>query len=43
MTPEEQRLDESHRRTKHWKRWGPYLAELRAIQVVRQARITEIR
>jgi hypothetical protein len=27
MTPEEQRLDESHRRTKHWKRWGPYLAE----------------
>src|ERR1039457_6793974 len=27
MTPEEQRLDESHRRTKHWKRWGPYLSE----------------
>ncbi len=27
MTPEEQRLDESHRRTKHWKRWGPYLGE----------------
>jgi len=27
MTPEEQRLDESHQRTKHWKRWGPYLAE----------------
>src|SRR6202521_2414381 len=26
MTPEEQRLDESHQRTKHWKRWGPYLA-----------------
>src|SRR5579862_1149602 len=27
MTPEEQRLDESHHRTKHWKRWGPYLSE----------------
>jgi len=27
MTPEEQRLDESHLRTKHWKRWGPYLSE----------------
>jgi hypothetical protein len=27
MTAEEQRLDESHQRTKHWKRWGPYLAE----------------
>jgi hypothetical protein len=27
MTPEEQRLDESHRRIKHWKRWGPYLSE----------------
>jgi hypothetical protein len=27
MTPEEQRLEESHQRTKHWKRWGPYLAE----------------
>src|SRR6202046_1890352 len=27
MTPEEQRLDESHQRTKHWKRWGPYLSE----------------
>jgi Glycosyl hydrolase family 63 C-terminal domain len=27
MTAEEKRLDESHRRTKHWKRWGPYLAE----------------
>jgi len=27
MTPEEKRLDESHQRTKHWKRWGPYLGE----------------
>src|ERR1700682_1630628 len=27
MTPEEQRLAESHQRTKHWKRWGPYLSE----------------
>ncbi len=27
MTPEEQRLEESHLHTKHWKRWGPYLAE----------------
>src|SRR5260370_12980257 len=27
MTPEEKRLDESQRRTQHWKRWGPYLAE----------------
>ena len=27
MTPEEQRLDESQRRVKHWKRWGPYLSE----------------
>jgi hypothetical protein len=27
MTAEEQRLDESHLRTKHWKRWGPYLSE----------------
>ena len=27
MTPEEQRLEESHQRIKHWKRWGPYLAE----------------
>jgi glycogen debranching enzyme len=27
MTAEEQRLDESAQRTKHWKRWGPYLAE----------------
>jgi hypothetical protein len=27
MTAEEKRLDESHQRTRHWKRWGPYLAE----------------
>jgi hypothetical protein len=27
MTPEEQRLEESHHRTRHWKRWGPYLSE----------------
>jgi hypothetical protein len=27
MTPEEKRLDESHQRTRHWKRWGPYLGE----------------
>src|SRR5882724_904047 len=27
MTAEEKRLDDSHQRTKHWKRWGPYLAE----------------
>ncbi|MGH9645830.1 MAG: MGH1-like glycoside hydrolase domain-containing protein, partial [Bryobacteraceae bacterium] len=27
MTPEEQRLNESHQHTKHWKRWGPYLSE----------------
>ena len=24
---EEGRLDESRRREKHWKRWGPYLSE----------------
>jgi hypothetical protein len=27
MTREELRLQESHDRTAHWKRWGPYLAE----------------
>ncbi len=27
MTREEQRLKESQKRTVHWKRWGPYLAE----------------
>jgi len=26
-TIEDQRLDESRQRKKHWKRWGPYLAE----------------
>src|SRR3974377_848869 len=27
MTKEELRLKESNERTKHWKRWGPYLSE----------------
>ncbi len=27
MTQEEQRLEEARTRTKHWKRWGPYLSE----------------
>src|SRR5438093_13661890 len=27
MTREEQRLEEARTRTKHWKRWGPYLSE----------------
>ncbi len=27
MTAEEKRLEDSRQRTKHWKRWGPYLAE----------------
>ncbi|HXE76367.1 MAG TPA: glucosidase [Candidatus Xenobia bacterium] len=27
LTAEEQRLEESRRRTAHWKRWGPYLSE----------------
>jgi len=27
VTAEEKRLEESHQRTKHWKRWGPYLGE----------------
>jgi hypothetical protein len=27
MTVEESRLEESRRRTSHWKRWGPYLSE----------------
>ena len=26
-TEEQKRLDESRRRTAHWKRWGPYLSE----------------
>src|SRR3954469_7436145 len=27
MNAEEKRLEESNSRTKHWKRWGPYLSE----------------
>jgi hypothetical protein len=27
QTIEDQRLEESHKRKKHWKRWGPYLSE----------------
>src|SRR5438128_10043799 len=27
MTAERRRLDEATRRTAHWRRWGPYLAE----------------
>lgn len=27
MTREEQRLEETERRSAHWRRWGPYLAE----------------
>jgi hypothetical protein len=27
LTKEEQRLEESRLRTKHWKRWGPYVSE----------------
>ena len=27
LTAEEQRLEETRQRTKHWKRWGPYLSE----------------
>jgi hypothetical protein len=27
LTAEEKRLEESRDRTKHWKRWGPYLSE----------------
>ncbi|NUQ61058.1 MAG: glucosidase [Pirellulales bacterium] len=27
LTQEETRLQESHRRTRNWQRWGPYLAE----------------
>jgi mannosylglycerate hydrolase MGH1-like protein len=27
LIPEDQRLEESRKRIKHWKRWGPYLAE----------------
>src|SRR3982750_960736 len=35
MNPEEQRLEEARLRTKHWKRWGPYLSE-RAWGTVRE-------
>jgi hypothetical protein len=35
MTAEEKRLQESHDRTAHWKRWGPYLSE-RAWGTVRE-------
>ena len=35
MTAEEQRLEEAQQRTKHWKRWGPYLSE-RAWGTVRE-------
>lgn len=27
MTPEDERIEESRQRTKHWNRWGPYLSE----------------
>lgn len=35
MTKEDQRLEEARQRTKHWKRWGPYLSE-RAWGTVRE-------
>ncbi len=35
MTAEEKRLEETRQRTKHWKRWGPYLSE-RAWGTVRE-------
>jgi hypothetical protein len=35
MNKEEQRLEEARQRTKHWKRWGPYLSE-RAWGTVRE-------
>jgi hypothetical protein len=35
LTKEQIRLDESNNRTKHWKRWGPYLSE-RAWGTVRE-------
>jgi hypothetical protein len=35
VTHEERRLEESRRRTSHWKRWGPYLSE-RAWGTVRE-------
>ena len=35
MSAEERRLEEARQRTKHWKRWGPYLSE-RAWGTVRE-------
>src|SRR5215475_12793544 len=35
LTAEEERLEEARQRTKHWKRWGPYLSE-RAWGTVRE-------
>ncbi|HMV52020.1 MAG TPA: glucosidase, partial [Blastocatellia bacterium] len=35
MTQEERRLEQARKRTKHWKRWGPYLSE-RAWGTVRE-------
>jgi len=35
LTAEEERLEQDRRRTKHWKRWGPYLSE-RAWGTVRE-------
>lgn len=35
MTQEEKRLEQARKRTKHWKRWGPYLSE-RAWGTVRE-------
>jgi len=35
MSAEDHRLEESRKRTKHWKRWGPYVAE-RAWGTVRE-------
>src|SRR6266542_203038 len=35
LTAEEKRLEQSRQRTKHWKRWGPYLSE-RAWGTVRE-------
>src|SRR5687767_15011375 len=35
LSAEEQRLEEARQRTKHWKRWGPYLSE-RAWGTVRE-------
>jgi hypothetical protein len=35
LTAEEKRLEEASERARHWKRWGPYLAE-RAWGTVRE-------